>query len=52
MTQRLDKVKTENDTVRGPKSKLVTNGPEAQNENKHNSPDKIGRLQLPLFTYC
>ena len=26
--------------------KLVTNGPEAQkNENKHNSPDKIGRLQ-------
>ena len=30
MTQKLDKVKT--DKVRGPKSKLVTNGPEAQNE--------------------
>ena len=48
MTQRLDKVKT--DKVRGPNSKLVTNGPEAQN--KHSSPDKIRRLQLPLFTYC
>ena len=43
MTQRLDKVKT--DKVRGPNSKLVTNGPEAQNENKHSSLDKIGRLQ-------
>ena len=42
MTQRLDKVKT--DKVRGPNSKLVTNGPEAQNANKHSSPDKIGRL--------
>ena len=43
MTQRLDKLKK--DKVRGPNSKLVTNGPEAQNENKHSSPDKIGRLQ-------
>ena len=43
MTQRLDK--KENNKVRGPSSKLVTNGPEAQNENKHSSPDKIGRLQ-------
>ena len=39
---RLDKIKT--DKVRGPNSKPVTNGPEAQNENEHNSPDKIGRL--------
>ena len=41
------------DKVRGP-SKLVTNGPEAQNENKHSSPDKIGRLQicLCLFVFC
>ena len=44
MTQRLDKLKK--DKVRGPNSKLVTNGPEAQNENKHSSPDKIGRLHL------
>ena len=43
MTRRLDKVKT--DKVRGPNSKLITNGPEVQNENKHSSPDKIGRLQ-------
>ena len=43
MTQRLDKVKM--DKVRGPNSKLVTDGPEAQNENKHSSPDKIRRLQ-------
>ena len=43
MTQRLNKVKT--DKVRGPNSKLVTNGLEAQNEKKHSSPDKIGRLQ-------
>ena len=50
MTQRLDKVKT--DKVRGPNSKLVTNGLEAQNKNKHSNPDKIGCLQLPLFTYC
>ena len=44
MTQRLDN----NDTnkVRGPNSKLVTNGPEAQNENKYSSPDKIRRLHL------
>ena len=37
------------DKVRGPNSKLVTNGPETQNENKHSSPDKIGRLQTLLF---
>ena len=43
MTQRLDKVKT--DKVRGQNSKLITNGPEPQNKNKHSSPDKIGRLQ-------
>ena len=43
MTQRLDKIKT--DKVRGPNSKLVTNGLEAQNENKHSSSEKIGRLQ-------
>ena len=48
MTQRLDKIKT--DKVRGPNSKLVTNGPEAQKENEQSSPDKIERLQLPLFT--
>ena len=42
-TQRLDKIKT--DKVRGPNSKLVPNGFEAQNENKDSSPDKIGRLQ-------
>ena len=42
MTQRLDKVKS--DKVQGPNSKLVTHGPEAQKENKHNSPNKIGRL--------
>ena len=41
MTQILNK---ENDKVRGPNSKLVTNGPETQNENKHSSPDKIRRL--------
>ena len=33
------------DKIRGPNSKLVTDGREAQNENKHSSPDKIGRLQ-------
>ena len=43
MIQRLDKVKT--DKVRDLNSKLITNGPEAQNENKDSSPDKIGRLQ-------
>ena len=43
MTQRLDK--KENNKVRGPSSKLVTNGPEAQNNNKHSSPDKSRRLQ-------
>ena len=42
MTQRLDKVKTDN--VRGPSSNLATNGPEAQKENKHSSSDKIRRL--------
>ena len=26
--------------------KLVTNGPKVQNENKHSSPDKIGRLHV------
>ena len=45
MTQWLDKINNKKDKVRGPNSKLVTNGPEAQNENKHSSPDKIGRLQ-------
>ena len=50
MTQRLDKINTDKD--RGPNSKLVTNGPEARNENRHDSPDKIRRLQLEinLFT--
>ena len=47
MTQRLDKVKT--DKVWDPNSKLVTNGPEAQNDNKHSSSDKIGRLQISLW---
>ena len=42
-TQRLDKVKM--DKVRGPNSNLATNGPKAQNKNKHNSPNKIWRLQ-------
>ena len=46
MTQRLVKVKT--DKVRDPNSKLVTNGPKAQTENKHSSPDKIRRLQYSL----
>ena len=31
--------------ARGPNSKLVADGPKAQNENKHSSPDKIRRLQ-------
>ena len=44
MTQRLDKNKK--DQVQGLNSKLVTNGPEAQNKNKHSSSDKIGRLQV------
>ena len=58
MTQRLDKIKNKNEKdkekekVRGPNSILATNGLKAQNENKHNSPDKIGCLQLPLFTHC
>ena len=43
MTQRLDKVKM--DKVQDPNSKLVTNGSEVRNENKHNSPNKIRRLQ-------
>ena len=46
MTQILDKIKT--DKVRGSNSKLVTNGLEAQNKNKHSSPKKIGRLQALL----
>ena len=49
MTQRLDKVKT--DKVRDLNSKLITNGLEAQNKKKRSSPDKIERLQLPVFTY-
>ena len=32
------------DKTRGPNSNFVTNGPKAQNKNKHSSPDKIGRL--------
>ena len=41
------------DKVRGPNSKLVTNGPEAQkDENKHSSPDKIGRLQRGGHLIC
>ena len=47
MTQRLDKVKT--DKVRDPNSKLVTNESDAQNENKHSGPDKIGRLQYETY---
>ena len=38
----IKRIKT--DKVRGPNLKLVTNGPEAQNENEHSSPDKIWRL--------
>ena len=49
MTQRLDNVKT--DKVRDSNLKLVANGPEAQNENKHSSPDKIGHLHGP-FQIC
>ena len=49
MTQRLGKIKM--DKVQDPNLKLVTNGPESQNENKRNRLDKIERLQLPLFTY-
>ena len=46
MTQRLDKVKTDN--VRGPNSKLVTNGPKAQNEN-----NTIARTKLSVYImYC
>ena len=48
MTQRLDKVKR--DKVRCPNSKLVKNGPETQNE-KHSSPDKIGRLHFPFIQF-
>ena len=39
MTRRLDKVKT--DKIRDLNSKLVTNGLETQNKNKHSNPDKI-----------
>ena len=49
MTQRLDIVKM--DKVRDPKSTLVTNGPEAQKENKRSSPDKIRRLHLVLMLF-
>ena len=53
MTQWLDKINNKKmDKVRGPNSKLVTNGPEAQNENKHSSPDKIRRLQYKLQISC
>ena len=38
--------------VRGPNSKLVTNGLEAQNENKHSSPNKIGHLQYIYVHMC
>ena len=44
MTRRLDKIKT--DKLRGPNLKLVTNGPEAQNENEHGSLNKIRHLQV------
>ena len=46
MTQRLDKINKwkDKDKVRDPNSKLITNGPEAQNKNQHSSLDKIGRL--------
>ena len=37
--------------VRGPNLKLVTNKPEAQNENKRSSPDKIGHLHLFILNY-
>ena len=47
MTRRLDKVKM--DKVRGPNPKLVTNRPEAQNENKDSNQDKIWRLQMFIF---
>ena len=39
------------DKVRGPNSNLAINGLEAQNENKHSSPDKIERLQLSLSLF-
>ena len=44
MTQRLDKIKM--DKVRGPNSKFVTNGPEAQNE-KRSSRTKLGVYSCP-----
>ena len=44
MTQRLDKLKTDNDKVRGPNSKLVTNGSEAQNENT------VARTKLGVYS--
>ena len=50
MTQRLVKIKT--NKVRCPNSKLVINGPKAQNENKrHSSLDKIGRLHVPSIIH-
>ena len=44
MTQRLNKKKMTR--FEAQIRKLVTNGPEAQNKNKHSSPDKIWRLQF------
>ena len=45
MTQGLDKIKT--DKVRGPNSKLVTNGPEVKNENQN----KIARTKWGVYTF-
>ena len=42
MTRRLDKIKT--NKVRGPNSKLVTNGSEAQNENT------VARTKLSVYS--
>ena len=44
-----NKYEIKTDEIRGPNSKLVINGPEAQNENKHSSPDKIWRLHYHLW---
>ena len=45
-TRLKDSIKQHGQGLR-PKLKLVTNGPEAQNENRQSSSDKIGRLQYP-----
>ena len=55
MTQKLNKIN--NDVikrVRGPNSNFAIHGLEApsKNKNKHSNPDKMGRLQLSLFTHC